>query len=269
MQIQIDNISRINVKESQDTLCDQVALDLSVYLENFPNKSFAIRFLAKETGLNEKTIKRLLKRENRPTYQTIFKLYSTFLDENDYYSLLEKSPPLITNHLKKFTPTESVTTKKTNEDLLELMKKEPLLAELFVLAGTGPLYKSAVSYRYGQYGVELILKFEEKGYFKELKKDEWVLSSNSPNLDSNTLKFLGEYFVSKFSKPKHGELASEHIISFYAEGLNDKGKRAWINLDTEIFYKKMEIANNPEFKGEIPVFTFSATDTIRMENQNV
>ncbi len=62
---------------------------------------------------------------------------------------------------------------------------------------------------------------------------------------------------------------SQHTISFYAEGLTEEGKKAWLAVDTEAFYKKLNIANDPKFKGKIPVFTFTATDTILMESKYV
>ena len=48
--------------------------------KNCPNKSFAIQVLAKESGLSDKTIKRLLAKNNKPTYQTIFKIYSVIFE---------------------------------------------------------------------------------------------------------------------------------------------------------------------------------------------
>lgn len=266
MDIQTGEIHEI---DKDLTLIDQVALDLIKYLDGFPNKSFAIRYLAKETGLNEKTLKRILKRENKPTYMTLFKLYSLFHETLDFEKLLTLVPAKIAEHLQDFTPCDSVVSKEINGEFLELVKTDPLMAELFVLAGTGSLHRGAIGFRYGEYGIELVSKLEEKGFLKALDKDTWVVPRNCPNLDSEALKFLGEYFVSKFSKPKNGELAGEHIISFYAEGLNEKGKKAWTEIDQDSFYKKMKIANNPEFQGDIPMFTFTATDTIRTEKQNV
>ncbi len=172
------------------SLSHQVAIDLANYLDLFSNKSFAIRSLAKETGLNEKTIKRLLAKENKPTYQTLFKLYAIFLNESTYSKLIKVCPKIVSAYLEKFTPSKSVANSKENADFLELMKREPLLAEIYVLAGTGPLLKSAIAWRYGQYGVELLLKLEQKFLIKAIAKDTYVASENGPNLDGAALKFL-------------------------------------------------------------------------------
>src|SRR5690606_23853219 len=89
------------------SLKDQVALDLEVYFAKFASKNFAIRILAKETGLNEKTIKRIFAKENKPTYQTIYKLYAIFLEESNYHSLLKKCPEVVRRYIENYSPAES------------------------------------------------------------------------------------------------------------------------------------------------------------------
>ncbi len=246
-------------------LVDQVAFDLAEYLGRFPNKSFAVRVLAKECGLSEKTIKRLLKSENKPTYQTIFKLYSIFFEENEYEALLSKCPDVVREYIKDYTPIEATSSTEQNNQLLDLLRKEPLFAELMVLAGTGPLHVSAIGYRYGQYGLEVLERLEKAEVLIKVTKDTYSVSSKLPNFDGHALKFLGEYFVHRFSKPS--ELMSENTISFYAEGLSEEGLKEWLAVDTEAFYKKLEIAKKPQFKGSTPVFTFTATDTIQRESK--
>lgn len=247
------------------SLVDQVALDLAEYLGKFPNKSFAVRVLAKECGLSEKTIKRLLKSENKPTYQTIFKLYSIFFEESEYEALLGKCPIVVREYIKDYTPSEAESSTEKNNQLLELLRKEPLFAELMVLAGTGPLHMSAIGFRYGQYGLEVLERLEKAHVLIKVTKDAYSVSSKLPNFDGQALKFLGEYFIHRFSKPS--DLMSENTISFYAEGLNREGLKEWLAVDSEAFYKKLEIANNPQYKGATPVFTFTATDTIQRESK--
>jgi acyl-CoA-binding protein len=250
------------------SVSERVSLDLASYLENFPNKCFAIRVLAKESGLNEKTIKRLLAKNNKPTYQTIFRLYSVFLNTTDYDNLIEKSPKVIKETLKKYSPCESLTQESKNQNFLEYIKKEPLMAELYILAGTGPLVKNAIGFRYGQYGLEVLEKLVEAELIVKVDKDTYIISKSAPNLDGDCLKHLGEYFVHRFSKPRNAQLEGENTIAFYAEGLNDAGLKEWLKVDSEAFYKKQQIADQTQYKGNIPVFSFSATDTIQLEKNN-
>jgi len=250
------------------SVSEQVALDLARYLDSFPNKCFAIRVLAKESGLNEKTIKRLLAKNNKPTYQTIFRLYCVFLNTSDYKTLMEKTPEVIRVTLEKFSPCEGLTQESQNQNFLDLVKKEPLMAELYILAGTGPLAKNAVGFRYGQYGLEILEKLVDAELIIKIDKDTFGLSKNAPNLDGDCLKYLGEYFIHRFSKPRNAQLEGENTIAFYAEGLNDEGLKEWLSVDSKAFYKKQEIANNPKYKGNVPVFSFCATDTIQLEKNN-
>lgn len=251
-----------------ETLEDQVALDLAEYLDNFPNKTFAIRILAKESGLNPKTIRRLLARENKPTYQTLHKLYSIFLEEDNYSQLLARCPKVVADKIRDYNPCDDSQKESRRLEFLEMLKREPLLAELYILAGTSPLNKNAVAFRYGQYGVEVLEKLLKEDLIQEIEKDTYTLTKTGPTMDGHCLKYLGEYFVRRFAKADNTQVHNENMLNFYAEGLNEQGKVEWLRVDTEAFYKKIEIANDPKFKGTIPVFTFTATDTITPEKKN-
>ncbi len=250
-------------KPSEPSLQTQLASDLAAYLKKFPNKNFAIRILAKESGLNEKTIRRLLSEENRPTYQTTFKLYSIFLEEEAYDKLLALCPAVVRTYLQDFSPSQSVANHTREAKLLELFQSEPVSAELFVMAGTGSLKQSEVEKQFGQYGLAILKRLLEAGLLLEVSKGTYSLSPKVPNLDGQVLKVLGEYFVRNFSKPR--EVMSENTISFYAESLNEDGLKAWLSLDRETFYKKLEIAKDPKYRGTNRVFSFVATDQIQRE----
>lgn len=254
---------------SPQNLEDQVALDLAEFLDRFPNKTFAIRILAKESGLNPKTIKRLLAKQNTPTYQTLYKLYSIFLEEDNYEALLEKCPKIISKRIKDYNPCDEGNDRsEESEELLSLLKKEPLLAELYVLAAATPLNKNAVAFRYGEYGLEVLHNLLVRNLIHEVEKDTFTISNSSPVLDGRCLKYLGEYFIRRFAKAENSQLQNNNMINFYAEGLNEAGKHAWLEVDTKAFYQKIEIAKDPKYQGNIPVFTFTATDTITPEKKN-
>ncbi|MCR9204351.1 MAG: hypothetical protein NXH75_07235, partial [Halobacteriovoraceae bacterium] len=212
------------IKKGKVSLEDQVALDLANYLECFPNKTFAIRILAKESGLNQKTIRRLLARENRPTYQTLFKLYSIFLDVDNYSELMRICPPVVAKKIADYNPDDGTNQESKSLELLTFFKNEPLFAELFVLAGTGPLIRNAIAFRYGEYGLEVLDKLKEEGLIQEVEKDTYSLSRHTPPMDGECLKFLGEYFIHRFSKPGNAQIHNENTINFYAESLNEEGK---------------------------------------------
>lgn len=243
-------------------LGDQVSLDLANYLDGFPNKSFAIRILAKETGINARTIKRLLQQENQPSVPTMFKLYSVFTGEETGEKLLSACPRIIRTEFETYGPSKLESTKFKKVNFLELLEEDPLIGELFVLAGTGPLFKDAVCFRYGQYGVELIEKLEALNLLKMTDKDRYEIGPNCPTFDGEIIKTLGLRFTQKFCRPDIAGVRGKNVMNFYAEGLNDKGLTEWLAIEEEAYYKKLKIANDPKFKGSNPIFTFSTIDSV-------
>lgn len=244
------------------SLVDQIECDLLQYIDRFPNKNFAIQVIAKESGLSQKTIKRLLLKRNRPTYQTIFKIYAVLFETSEYKQLMSLIPKVIQEALKTFSPGEKVCIESENRKFLDFIEQEPLLAELFILAATGTLDKNNVVFKYGQYGLNSLKKLEMSGYIVQVDNSSYKVSNSTPNFDSKCLKFLGEFFVKNYSKTKNMQIEGQNSLSFYAEGLNEEGLKEWLKIDTESFYKKQKIANNIKYKGSKPVFTFNATDTV-------
>lgn len=254
------------VSDFVDPITDQVAIDLSAYMDRFSNKSYGIRYLSRETGLHEKTIKRLLEKKNRPTYQTIAKLYFLFHSTEDYKTLLAQCPGVIKDYLLKTTPQNAIPKSSQKSDqFAEFLKRDPLVAEIFVVAGTGPVDQEQIRYLYGQYGLQALEQLVNEKILWEFEKGQYKLAANTPSLNGDSLKFLGEHFTRRYCVPQ--EVMSENNISFYAEGLNEEGLKAWLAIDTESFYRKLKIAEDKKYLGTKRVFTFVVTDTISPEKK--
>lgn len=244
------------------SVLDQVRMDLSSYIDCYSNKTFAVRQLAKESGLSSKTIKRLLAGENKPTYQTLFRLYSVFLDEQDYSLVLKKCPSLIREEIKDYNPQDKEERKFSQPNFLDVIKKEPLLIELLIQAACKPLHKSRIAFRYGEYGLELLEKLTSFNYLKEIEENVFGITKDVPQFDGEMLKFIGPYFIHRFLKSENTQIKNQNVINFFAEGLNEAGKDEWIRIETESYYKKIEIANNSKYQGDIPMFSFGAIDNL-------
>lgn len=258
---------RGHIQEGKVSLSDQVSLDISRYLESFPNINFAIRILATETSLSEKTIKRLIQRKNTPTYQTLIKLYSAFLDESNIEKVIAMCPDIVAKVIKDSNPHGCELENSSEVQLLKIFKEEPMAAEVYVLAGISKLEKNVVAFRYGQFGLSILERLSKEGILNEVEKGVFSLSKNCPNMDGECLKFLGESFIKRYLKPKNTSLHNENAIIFYAESLNDEGYKKWLKIDTDAFYQKLEIAKDPKYQGSNSVFTFTATDTMKLETQ--
>lgn len=241
-----------------------LAVDLKTYLTGFKNAAYGLRFLAKESGLNQKTLKRLLNKENKPTYQTLIKLYSVILETQDYQLLLKKVPEPVREYLKEYAPEKSVIAPKKSSRLLELLQTDGIYIELFVAAGIAPLRIRDLSLNYGKIGMDAAANFEAENIFIRTNDSSYSLSPSVTNLDGEILKILGVYFLKKYSQPR--EVMGENSVAFYAEGLNQEGLKEWLKIDSRAFYEKLQIANNPKFKGSTPVFTVVATDTLNKKD---
>lgn len=266
------NIENYQIKpQDKPTLSleKQLALDLQNYLNQFPNEKFAMRIVSQETGLNQKTIKRLLNCENKPTHQTLLKLYALFFQLDDYQEVLKKVPFVIKERIQNYSPDEEVLGKKRKcqTGLLEMLKNEPLASELVILAALMPIQMSTICFRYGDYGLKVLKQLKNAGILVEQEKDCYIMAPQGPEFDAECLKLLGLHFTQRFSKTSQAKVHNLNILSFYAECLNEKGKQEWLKVDTESFYKKVEIAKSPENKGTIPMFTFTTTDTISLESK--
>lgn len=245
----------------------QLAQDLELYLKKFTQIKFGIRVLAQKTGLNEKTIKRLSQCENKPTYQTVLKIYSALYESDDYHTIVQRTPPIVSDFIKKYSPAPKVANTKKNQNFYDMIRMQPLFGEIYVLSGIRPISRREVLQKFGEYGLEILEQLETQSIVRQTELGVYVANENGPNLDGPELKQLGEYFVRKYLKAKNTETKGQHAITFYAEGLSFEGLQNWLKLDMECFYKKLEILKDPKQRGPIPVFTFSATDTIEKESE--
>ena len=57
------------------SLKDQVSLDLSQKIEEFRNPRIGVRILSEKMGISKRTIKRLVEKESRPCFKTLYKIY--------------------------------------------------------------------------------------------------------------------------------------------------------------------------------------------------
>ncbi|MFT6604091.1 MAG: transcriptional regulator with XRE-family HTH domain, partial [Bacteriovoracaceae bacterium] len=130
------------------SIVDQVAFDLATYLENYPNISFALKILSKDSGLSEKTLRRLINKENNPSYQTIFKLYLAFFNTDDESEVLKKCPKVIREKLESVNPEKIRKAVPKSYDFHELIKSHPVLCEIYVLAGIEDVTVSNIVYRF-------------------------------------------------------------------------------------------------------------------------
>lgn len=241
---------------------DDLIYDIESYLNDFPNRNFAIKYLADQSKLSSKTIKRILEKTSRPSYQSLFKIYRVIHNTTDENEIIKKVSCRVAKVLKKSNP---VNLKKYSDDqinLFQIFKENPLAGEIFLLAGSQNLSLNTIAYRYGQLGVETLEELIKHKVIIEIDSKQYTLNSNLPRLDGKVLKELGLRMIKRFSDPSLCDEEGENIIALYAEALNQEGIAQWLRIDTEAFHKKIKIAKQSKYQGHIPYFTFQASDQL-------
>lgn len=251
-------------QEKRHSYVDDIHRDIQNYLNDFPNRNYGIRCLAKYSELNEKTIKRIIEGQSIPSYQSIFKLYTVFLNTCNEEEIIANVSPEIADILKKSNPKALRKSVHSQVDLYQIFKTYPLAGEIFILAGTQAISLNAIAYRYGQYGVEILEKMVKEDILIEVNSREYQLNSNLPHLDGKTIKELGLRLTQTFSDPEKSHEMKKNVLSIYAEALNQAGIEEWLKIDTDAFRQKVAIAKQKEYQGHIPYFTFSVSDNLSL-----
>jgi hypothetical protein len=243
-------------------LLSQVALDISNYIDQFPNKTFALKRLSIESGLNEKTLRRLLKKENIPSPQTLNKIYYVTTLASCEEELLAHCPETVKEQLERLDINRLKKETPRQYDFFELVDSDPIIAEVYSILGTQNLDMSEVVYRFGQYGADVLTKLHRLGIVQEIDKGIYSFSDKQPHLDAPILKNLGMRLTKRYLKPDSASIEGENFVSLYCEGLNEDGKKKWLEIDQKAFEEKVKVANNDKFSGKLPMFTFQATDNL-------
>lgn len=267
MQTQELEAKNVSPSGYQKELVQQVvAQELGQYLAGFENEQYAIRKLSAEAGVTSKTIKRILNLENFPTYQTVFKLFAVIYGTANESVIFNKAPLVIRKYIEHKNPNCLKDCFQLDVNLFELMNQNPIIAELIVLAGINDLNLSTVAFKYGEYGLNSLNRLVEQKVFIPISKDVYALSPHLPHFDAKTIKYVGNWMVERFSKPEQTEVADKNIIAFFAEGLNEEGLKKWVEIDSEAFHRKIQLASTKKYQGAIPSFTFTATDTLSSDS---
>lgn len=251
-------------KESNALDADEVAKRLASDLRSYVAKSGEprrrIKFLAKKTGVHEKTLQRLMLLQNRPAYMTLFKIYRVLFNENDDAKLLEIIPMEVAQYLCSATPQGVERSKSYSFDIESEMRMNPVLAEIVVLCATGPLKINTVRDRFGDFGMKLVDDLLAKSVLQKVSNSEICEGTVSVNMAPETLTAVGLHIGRSYIRPSKCYETGENHVGFFVEGLSEEAYQEWLRIDAEAFRKKVELSKNPQNRGDIRAFTFSSVD---------
>ncbi|WP_412473678.1 helix-turn-helix domain-containing protein [Halobacteriovorax sp. YZS-1-1] len=243
-------------------LIDQVVNDLTDNLKSYRNIKIGVRLISDKSGVSERTIYRLLAKENKPTYQTLLKLYRAIYNTNNDTLLLSLVPEVIKNEINKCNPNRASEGIQFHENIETQMLYDRTFAEIYILAACSPITNELIQYRYGMSGMLTLEKMLDMKALRQTKAGLYTLGENQTNFSAKTLKRLGMSLIEKYSKPQNAEDYGNNIIGFYAEGLSDEAYNRWLEVDAKAFEEKVKIANESKSKGTKRSFTFMVTDTL-------
>lgn len=244
----------------------RVAADLNAYLLKSDEPSRRLKFVATKTGIHEKTLRRVARKQNRPTYITVFKIYRHLLNEADDAKLLAQVPSEIAAYLQQANPQSFEDGKSYSVDAERELLVNPLASELVILCATGPIKTSFIRKRYGDYGLQVMNMLIERQILSSVSHDQVCTGRVQPNISPETVAAFGIQMSRSYLRPEVAYVTGENFIGFYAEGLTEAAKQKWLAIDKEAFDRKVELAKLPENRGDLRAFTFIATDVVDVKD---
>lgn len=272
-EVNLDQITQSNIEvdasiHEDHELRVQVSQDLKEKISQFRDPKKGIKILASQMGIHEKTLKRLIECQNKPGYQTLLKIYRVLFQTQKDNEILERSPAIVKMFLMGHQPKPYESQVTYSLDVEKELNRDPVFAEIYLLAATGGVTREFIIFQFGQYGDRLLQKMIDQKVLINQDKYKFVLGPNQATLGPDTLKHLGQLCIEHYLKPENGDLSGENFHAFFAESLNEEAYNEWLKIDEEAFKKKIQLANRPGSQGHRRVFTFIATDTIsRSKNE--
>jgi DNA-binding phage protein len=245
----------------------KMVTDLNSHLDQAADRQKRMNLIAKKTGLHPKTLQRLMRSENQPSYITVFKIYRYLLNENDDNLVIEKCPEIIRNYLKKANPQQFVKDFSYTSDVEAEIIANPVAIELVILCAAGPMTGEEIKDRFGSYGYDIVRKLVAQDILAEPKTGLFVAGRKQMNMSPETVVKVGIQIATNHAKAENGYVRGLHFHGFFAEGLSAEAYNQWLKIDEEAFHKKIELSRKPQSQGTIKTYTFMSTDTMdRKEN---
>ena len=249
------------------SVLEQVSNDISNLINSNSDPKKFIKTLSQRTGVHEKTLIRILNQENRHNYMTVLKIYRFILGEFDDAKVVEKSPPVIKKFLTESIPqTLNRNTRHSSSVDVEI-QKNPIFAEIYILAGTGKITKTEIATRFGKYGLEIVDQMLEKNVLVEIRNGEMLLGNNQASITPESILSIGAQLIQTYGKAKNAYEKGLNHMGVYAEGLSESGYKKWLIIDEEAIAKKIQLTKDIENLGTKKAFTFMITETLVSEGK--
>lgn len=249
-------------------LREQVSTDLRNYLSQYKDIKKGIRISSLKMGVHAKTIRRLLEKENTPTYLTLYKVYREVLDVQNDSILLQMVPEVVKQELVKDNPKDVLGDIQFKTEVEEEILADRVFMDIYFLACCGPLTRELIQFKFGEYGLSTVSKMLKSNVLAVDDGGRFIQGSNQANLSPTTIKRVGLFLVDKYFSPESCEERGKNFCGVYVEGLTPEGYNEWLKVDYDSYYKKVELSKKYKDPNGIKAFTYMATDTMTEVGHN-
>lgn len=236
------------------------------YLGQTADRKKRLSFLARKTNVHSKTISRILSRKNQPSLTTLMRIYRFLFNVDSDVKVLEKLPEASRQFLHSQFPDKSNQSNLKVTGAQHHFRENPIALELYLKAAGGVLNRNETIKRFGTYGEEMIDLLISESFISETNPGVFSTGQRSVDFSPEVVVKAGQICVQRFAKPQSGYELGRHFAGFYLESLSQEGFEKWMQLDKECFEKKIKLAQAPENKGPLPIFTFNIVETMSSED---
>jgi len=239
--------------------------ELSALIEGYleSNSNVSINALAMRMGIAETTLRRIRGGQSKrlPNSENLLKIVFYIYKTKDLYEVREVLPPLLKEHFTSlFLLTEASLNNPVTEIDDSIIDNQITYLVLKLASNHSGVNKNEVLRLFGEIGlksaetlIDSDILTEEKGLFKT-KINTFRLPHNS---------FIKNFkSVSDFIKIDPEKTKGPNIYYNLSESLNLEGLTRVQAIQKKAVKEISDILNNDKFKGELPVFSLTAVDTL-------
>jgi transcriptional regulator with XRE-family HTH domain len=221
--------------------------------------SRSISHLARESGVNESTVRRMYNNAKRPSGENLFKILVCLTDSKDAPEALKRVPVAIRSYVKKHYPftklLEDVQAVQSSE-LSEAISDFDAYVVFKLAANYGGTTRSEILTQFGVKGTEILKGLLEKSLVSESETGLVTSNISEFSLPKSLTVQHASRLIQSFSK---SSTEINYLLSS-SDGVDVDGYGQIMDVLEEAASKISEIKK--KHVGKIPMFTVLALDTV-------
>lgn len=241
----------------------RVRNDLKSKLHSFPKTSEGLEVISKHTNVSKRTFQRIIQGSHKPTTNTVIRFYQYLLQDDFQTSLIDKLPAEVREHIFKDSLNVRLTTptKTLSLKVDELIVTDSVFREIYLLNSVGEITKEYISYRFGQYGVDVIEKMLKLKVIIAKNHNTFISGFVRAQLGNEAIVAIGKGLVEHKLQKEKLSLRGENSASVYFQAIDTETYNELLKIEHEHMSRKKELLSMAK-KGNVKMWTFSCTDTM-------